>query len=153
MEMENVLQSISYWIDKVPEELMKLDEEECCIKPSLTKWSKKEILGHLCDSAIVNIERFIKIQYEAEPYKITGYNQDKWVELQNYQVVPVKDILERWICLNKQVIRIIEAIDDEKLHINCDIGNSELKPLSWLINDYLEHMEHHITNQLLPIKS
>ena len=33
------------------------------VKIDTNKWSKKEILGHLIDSAINNLQRFTEIQY------------------------------------------------------------------------------------------
>ncbi|WP_169786343.1 hypothetical protein [Viridibacillus arvi] len=69
-------------------------------RPSPTKWSKKEILGHLCDSAIMNIERFIKIQYEKQPYALPTYNQGEWVAKPNYQDTPIEEILTLFYFLN-----------------------------------------------------
>ncbi|WRU96739.1 hypothetical protein RYX51_06580 [Priestia filamentosa] len=68
--MQNVVESIHHWIKRLPEEYNSMSEEEISNRPSQNKWSKKEILGHLCDSAINNIERFIKIQYEEPVYRI-----------------------------------------------------------------------------------
>ncbi|MGF9977181.1 hypothetical protein [Viridibacillus arvi] len=75
-------------------------------RPSPTKWSKKEILGHFCDSAIMNIERFIKIQYEKQPYALPTYNQGEWVANPNYQDTPIEEILTLFYVLNKQIIVI-----------------------------------------------
>ena len=48
-------------------------------KPESGKWSKKEILGHLIDSAINNIQRFTEIQNSEKPYVIKTYNSDALV--------------------------------------------------------------------------
>ncbi|WML46750.1 DinB family protein [Neobacillus sp. PS3-34] len=147
--MENVINGINHWIRFLPEEFNLMTKNEVTNRPLPHKWSKKEILGHLCDSAINNIDRFIKIQYEELPYVIQSYNQDQWVLLQNYQDCPLDEILNLFSSLNKQIINIILNIPRRRLSNLCDIGNNQLKTLEWLIKDYLEHMEHHINNQIL----
>ena len=52
-----------------------ISEQEYMRKPNPDKWSKKEILGHLVDSAQNNTRRFIVAQYEENPR--IGYDQDK----------------------------------------------------------------------------
>lgn len=147
--MENVIDGLNHWIRFIPEEFNLMTEIEITNRPLPHKWSKKEILGHLCDSAINNIDRFIKIQYEEKPYVIQSYNQDQWVLVQNYQDRPLDEILTLFCTLNSQIVNIIMNISNEKLSNLCDIGNNQQKTLDWLIQDYLEHMKHHINNQIL----
>jgi hypothetical protein len=80
-----------------------------------------------CDSAINNINRFIRIQYEEQPFVIQSYNQDQWVNLQNYQERPLDEILNLFIALNKQIINIISNIPKERLSNLCNIGNNQQK--------------------------
>jgi hypothetical protein len=147
--MQNVVESIDHWIKRLPEEYNSMSEKEISNRPLPNKWSKKEILGHLCDSAINNIERFIKIQYEEPVYVVQSYNQDHWVMVQDYQNQSLDEIVNLFQTLNKQMTIIIKNIPDEKLSNLCDIGNNQHQTLEWLIKDYLEHMEHHIHNQIL----
>lgn len=150
--MKNVQSNIDqlhFWINKVPEEFRQMSEMEISQRPAPQKWSKKEILGHLCDSAINNLERFIKIQYEKEPFVLTPYDQVQWVKIQGYQELSIDEILNLWVSLNKKILYVISNIPDEKLALPCDIGNNQLMTLQWLIQDYLEHMEHHLNKQIL----
>ncbi|TYR81482.1 DinB family protein [Priestia megaterium] len=146
--MKNVIDGLNHWMNIVPKEFNRMSEVELSERPLPNKWSKKETLGHLCDSAINNLGRFINIQYEKQPYVIASYNQDQWAALQNYQKQSTEEILNLWCALNKQIIQVINKIPAEKLSYRCDLGNNEQKTLEWLIQDYLEHMEHHINNQL-----
>lgn len=150
--MQNVIEGINYWIGRIPEEFNQMTEKELNNRPLPHKWSKKEILGHLCDSALNNIIRFIKIQYEEQPYVLQSYNQDQWVLVQNYQDQPFDEIVNLFCRLNKQIIYIIVNTPNDRLSILCDIGNNQQKSLEWLIKDYLEHMNHHINNQILITK-
>jgi len=147
--LKNVIDGINHWIGFIPEELNRMTEKELNHRPMPHKWSKKEILGHLCDSALNNMNRFIKIQYEEHPYVIQSYNQDQWVLVQNYQERPLDEIVNLFCALNKQIIHIIKNTPNDRLSNLCDIGNNQLKSMEWLIKDYLEHMEHHINNQIL----
>ncbi|MGE8036244.1 DinB family protein [Lysinibacillus sp. NPDC093692] len=147
--MQNIIDQLNGWIKKVPIEFRQMSELEISQRPAPQKWSKKEVLGHLCDSAINNLQRFIKIQYEKEPFVLTPYNQVEWVKIQGYQELQIDEILDLWVSLNKKIINVIKKIPNEKLALQCDIGSNELMTLQWLIQDYLEHMEHHIKKQIL----
>ncbi|MCM3213023.1 DinB family protein [Niallia taxi] len=147
--MEKVINGINHWIQALPKEFTTMSVTEISNRSAPSKWSKKEILGHLCDSAINNLGRFLQVQYEEQPYVIQPYNQVQWVILQNYQERPLQDIVTLFQTLNNQIVHVLQNIPSEKLSYICDIGNNEEKTLEWLIQDYLEHMEHHIYNQIL----
>lgn len=113
-------------------------------KPIPAKWSKKEILGHLTDSAHNNLRRFIITQYE-QNNKIV-YNQDEWVSINAYQHIPAKDIIQLWKLLNLQIAHVTANIPDEHLLFTCDTGKQgqDLKTLQFLMDDYIVHMNHHL---------
>jgi len=56
--MPSIIEQLQYWLLKVPEAFHVMTETEMTQRPAPNKWSKKEFLGHLCDSALVNLERF-----------------------------------------------------------------------------------------------
>jgi hypothetical protein len=116
-------------------------------KPQLLKWSKKELLGHLVDSAVNNIRRLIVGQYE-QGVKIIYY-QDEWVNYQNYQRAAIAEIIVLWKLLNYQISRVIENIPEEKLQNTCDTGKEkiEMHTLSFFIDDYIAHLKYHL-NQI-----
>ncbi|MCJ8008636.1 DinB family protein [Lederbergia wuyishanensis] len=146
--MQNVINELNAWLVKVPEGFSRFTEIEISERPLPHKWSKKEILGHLCDSAINNLERFIRIQYEDQPLVLVPYNQDQWVDLQGYRDIPIEEVMNLWVGLNKKIINVISKISQDQLTLQCDIGNNQLRTLEWLIQDYLDHMEHHLNNQI-----
>jgi DinB superfamily len=121
-----------------------ISEDEWNYKPSETKWSRKEILGHLCDSAMNNLRRFVVSQYE-ENNKIV-YRQDDWVASQDYQNADYKDIIQLWKLLNEQVVRTIKKIPQDKLQNTCITEAPHT--LQWLIEDYIPHLNHHISQIL-----
>jgi uncharacterized damage-inducible protein DinB len=135
--MESLLQS-------VPQRFRKLDHDEMVQPRSEGKWSRLQILGHLCDSAINNLSRFIQLQYQAEPWLITSYNQEIWVEAQQYKDAPSEDVIGLWISLNQSVVRVISNLSETSLSRACQLPNGNVVTLEWLIQDYFEHMEHHL---------
>jgi hypothetical protein len=94
-------------------------------KPQLLKWSKKELLGHLVDSAVNNIRRLVVGQYE-QGVKII-YHQDEWVNYQNYQEAAIAEVIMLWKLLNYQISRVIENIPEEKLQNTCDTGKGKIE--------------------------
>ena len=128
-------------------QLNQLTEDKSSSKPLPTKWSKKEILGHLIDSAHNNLRRFIVAQYEENP-KIT-YRQDFWVKSVNYQEWKLNDLVPLWYLTNMQIVQVLKAITDEAAARTCETESS--RTIAWLAEDYLKHLKHHI-HQVLDLE-
>ena len=120
--------------------LRNIPEEVFAAKPLPGKWSKKEILGHLIDSAQSNIRRFIVAQYEEMP--VIVYNQDKWVAASAYQLWKTADIIDLWYLLNKQVCAVLEAIPPGQEQRMCQTQSQHT--IAWLAEDYGKHLLHHL---------
>src|ERR1700752_1324542 len=99
--MQNTIAQLKNIIDTYEEKLNKLNEKEFSSRPVVTKWSKKEELGHLIDSAHNNLRRFIVAQYETNP-KIV-YEQDVWVRVSDYAAQSHGQLLDLWKLLNTQI--------------------------------------------------
>ncbi|KPV60775.1 metal-dependent hydrolase [Paenibacillus sp. A3] len=147
--MERAAERLKHWLRTVPEQFGRMSEAEVSERPMPGKWCPKEALGHLCDSAVNNLPRFIKMQYEKQPYILIPYDQDQWVTLQDYQEAPAEEILNLWSGLNNRILKAIEKIPAEKLSYPCVTVHQETKSLQWLIDDYVEHMEYHLKRQIL----
>lgn len=151
--INNTINRMNFLILDVSERISSIPEEELSAKPNPVKWSKKEILGHLCDSAMNNLSRFIRAQFEDEPFRVAPYRQDEWVKLNAYNEMKAERIAALWSTLNLQIISVISRIPADKLAVKCDLGEATLgedetvKNLLWLIEDYLVHMEYHL-NQI-----
>ena len=83
--IENALNRLKYILDTVPKILTEIGERKMSIKPLPNKWSKKEIIGHLIDSATNNHQRFVRGQFEHNPE--IRYDQNKWNEFSFYQEI------------------------------------------------------------------
>jgi hypothetical protein len=113
-------------------------------KPAADKWSKKEIIGHLIDSAQVNLQRFVRCTYQ-ENFKLT-YEQAEWVIAQHYQQADTSELLGLWRMLNNQIIRVLENYPANRLQATCDTGKNaqRLDTVEWLAQDYVVHLNHHL---------
>jgi hypothetical protein len=144
MTLESTLERLNHWIDVLPSKFESLSESELAERPQPNKWSKKEILGHLCDSALNNLQRFVRAQYEESPYRVLKYAQDQWVKLMGYQALPTAHILSLWVNLNRHAAEVLRNIPEDKLQTPCDIGEAQTVTLGWIAEDYVDHLEHHL---------
>ena len=138
-------------VETFPLKMKKLSSEELLHRVTEGKWSKKEVLGHLIDSAINNLKRFTDAQYSSLPYEVVKYQQVDAVVVNNYQHLPLDHLLVLWQSVNRQIVFVVRNIDEEKLDYPVDpqYENVELKTLGWIIVDYVAHMEHHF-KQIFP---
>lgn len=112
------------------------------------RWSKKEILGHLIDSASNNHQRFVRAQFVAH-LDFPRYEQNAWVTAQRYSQAPWPDLVNLWLLYNRHLLNIIRAVPAECLSHTISIGGAKPLALESVIDGYLEHLEHHL-GQLLP---
>ena len=145
--MKSIAGELETFINQHVTALQTVPEEKMVLKPAPDKWSKKEILGHLIDSAQTNIRRFVVAQYEDNP-AIT-YKQDKWVAIVNYQQWETINLIRLWYLLNRQVVEILKNTSIETARRTCQ--TEELHTIEWLANDYIKHLRHHI-HQVLELE-
>lgn len=122
-------------------------EFEISKKNDLKKWSKKEILGHLIDSGINNLQRFTEIQFIDKPYKIRRYDQDALVKANDYQNSETEEVLKFWVAINHRIINIIKQQTEETLNFPIEFYDGKIADLRFLMVDYVAHLKHHL-NQI-----
>lgn len=130
------------------EKISKLSEAEMTHKISLEKWSKKEILGHLIDSGINNLQRFTEIQFAKSSYKIRNYNQEELVKANNYQNSETKELLLFWLSINNRILHVFSLQTEKTLNYKIVFEDGSTADLKFLMEDYVNHLAHHL-NQIL----
>ncbi len=134
--------------------LRSLTETEAEKKSHPNKWSAKEILGHLIDSACNNHRRFVVAQIERD-LVFSGYDQDEWVSAQRYQEADWAELVRLFIAYNQHLARIVSAIPQDELHRQRTkhtlhqvawrtVPENEPATLDYFIRDYIAHMKHHL---------
>lgn len=122
--------------------------------PKPGKWSPKEIIGHLIDSASNNHQRFVRAQWQ-DDLVFPGYSQDRWVASQRYQDAPWDELLTLFESFNRLLVRLMGAIPADvrerprarhNLHRIAFRSVPETQPatLDYLLQDYVAHVEHHL---------
>lgn len=146
--MRETINKLEGLIKKGLEHIPQSSEFEWTQKLSPEKWSKKEILGHLIDSGINNLQRFTEIQTANKPYKIRSYKQNELVKANDYQHADLKEITDFWLAVNNRICYLIHQQTEETLNYKIEIGDGEISDLRFLIQDYVDHLEHHL-NQII----
>lgn len=140
-------------------QINKIDEATMSLKPVRDKWSKREILGHLVDSAYNNHQRFINANTQ-DHLIFEGYDQDEWVIRNGYQNRTTLEVVDLWLASNFHLSCMIKELPGTLLnrkttqhhfHKMCMqlIPEGEPSSLSYLIWDYIYHMEYHL-KQIIP---
>ena len=146
--MKEIAQHLRKTVEGVLPSLRVISDEKAVFKPNPSKWSKKEILGHLIDSACNNQQKFVRIM--AEPHvDFVGYAQNDWVEAQHYQKAEWRDLVIFWVTYNFHIAHIIENVNPHCLNNTIRINGSEPFTLKFIMIDYVEHVKHHL-KQVLP---
>jgi hypothetical protein len=122
--------------------LSALSEQAAAQKPAPDKWSKKEILGHLIDSAANNHQRFVRLQLEQE-IGLPGYEQDGWVRVNKYQDTPWTGLIALWTAYNRHLATVIESLDPAALGHVWHSPDGDVT-LEFIATDYVRHLKHHL---------
>jgi hypothetical protein len=123
--------------------LRQIDEAEASKRPAPGKWSKKETLGHLVDSAANNHQRFVRLQL-SEHVDLPGYDGDEWVRIQNYQDRPWQEIIALWQAYNTQLASLIRNVKPDALRHLWHTPDGKDLDLEFIMRDYVVHLRHHL---------
>lgn len=143
-KMKEIITRLLHLVSEVPQQIQAFSVEEMTSRPAADKWSKREILGHLCDSALHNWQRFCLAQHTDGDLRHTGYQQDILVKEDNWQGQATAEIVQLWASLNAQIVAVLKNLPKEKLPSKIVLPNGEPATLEFLIRDYLAHLEHHL---------
>ena len=144
------IQRMQYLCDTIPGLIEQIPEDEFNRKPAPNKWSKKEILGHLIDSAANNHHRFVRGQFEDTPFIV--YDQDNWNNHNRYQQMATEQVISFWNAYNNHLLEVIKRIPADSLQRKCKTNEATPVTIEWLVKDYVKHMEYHL-RQIAPFDS
>lgn len=141
--MKDIAREIRATVDEVYPLLARMTPEEVSRKARADKWCKKEILGHLIDSASNNHQRFVRASYNAAA-EFPQYDQVEWVRIQRYAEAEWPVLVILWSAYNRHLSHVIERIPEAAWSAPCNMGGETPVPLASVIKDYLRHVRHHV---------
>jgi hypothetical protein len=146
--MKEVARQIRSLILTVEPQLSRMNHDAMASKPGPNEWSKKEILGHLIDSATNNHQRFVRAVYKVAD-RFPTYNQNEWVRIQRHNDAPWPSLVAFWSAYNLHLSRVIECIPENAESSPCNIGKEGPVTLEFVVRDYLRHLQHHLKDILV----
>ncbi len=90
-------------IRRLKDKIHEIPPEQLTFKPTPEKWSKKEILSHLIDSALNNLKRFLSILHSYKNYEVKLHDQNYLVKINRYQEADTNHLVALWQSLNQQI--------------------------------------------------
>lgn len=141
--MKEIGEKLRLVVEEAERRLRGFTDEET-EKPVLSGgWSRKQVLGHLIDSASNNHQRFVRAGLRAS-LEFPGYDQQGCVSFQAPQEAEWVLLVSLWASYNRYLAHVINRIPAAKLETPCRIGSGEPVTLSFLATDYLRHLLHHL---------
>ncbi len=135
-------------IETFSPKLLDVTEEESNTPIADGKWSRKQILGHLIDSATNNHHRFIRAQLRNH-IELPGYTQNDWIRLNGYEKKSWIDVAHLWEMYNEHLVHILSLIPDDVLHNTISLDGKPAMTLQFVAEDYLRHLRHHLEQMKL----
>ena len=145
--MQNAIDRLRFAVRTLPSVLSRFTEAESEVRPSPERWTKKEVVGHLIDSASNNHQRFVRGQLDVGQ-DFPRYDQEGWVRIQDYQSALWTDLIDLWRAFNDHLLHVAGRMPEEGRRATCRIGGGEEVTLEWLFVDYVDHLEHHLRKML-----
>jgi hypothetical protein len=134
--------------------LRRVSDADAGTPPAPGKWSAKQVVGHLIDSASINHQRFVRATWQ-DDLVFPAYDQDAWVAAQDYQSAPWPELVDLWEQYNAHVARVMRSVPaavrlrERALH-NLDelawqpVPRDRPATLDSFMRDYVAHLQHHV---------
>lgn len=141
--MQELSEKLLSVVDAAEPKLRKVSAQES-IKPILSGgWSRKQVIGHLIDSASNNHQRFVRAAQQPS-LDFPGYDQEGNVRVQALQEADWPLLVSMWATYNRYLAHVIAHLPASRLETPCRIGGKEPVTLGFIATDYLTHLLHHL---------
>jgi DinB family protein len=149
---ENLAQKFRADLDEVHRALISIPPELADVPWREGGWTRKQIVGHLLDSAANNRQRFVRAATEGQ-YSGPKYAQDAWVVAHGYASQPWSTLLGWWEAEHEILMAVVDRIPVDKFDAPCVVGEDQPVTLRFLIEDYISHQDWHVQQLLTGLPS
>jgi hypothetical protein len=130
-------------IDTAEPVLAQIDESLSKERLLAGGWSRKQLIGHLIDSASNNHQRFVRASLQ-DSLTLPGYDQEGNVRVEAFQQAAWPLLLSLWSSYNRFLAHVIAHLPESQLQTACRIGDDDPVTLEFLATDYVAHLKHHL---------
>jgi hypothetical protein len=148
--LESAITDFRQILDAAEPQLSRFSDAEASLASANGHWSRKQVLGHLIDSAANNHHRFVRAQFESD-LSMPNYAQEAWVATQHYQERKWSDLIALWRSYNQHLLHLMERLPDYRRLQPVRIGGAEPVTLEFLMADYVHHLRHHWEQLQAPV--
>ena len=152
--MQSFLEDFRLTLERAAERLLQLPDLENETPRAQDKWSPREIIGHLIDSAANNHQRFVRAQF-TDDLVFPGYQQAEWVSIQHYRQESWEQLVQLWKHYNLHLLHVMQNTPAEQLtrpRLKHNLNEIAWQPvaidqpatLEYFMRDYVDHLKHHL---------
>ena len=141
--MKEIARQLGEMVAAAEAQLTRMPDDDAGRRPSPEEWSKKEILGHLIDSAANNHQRIVRAVYRVAE-QFPAYDQNKWIEIQHYNELSWPDLVAFWTAYNNHLCHVIGHVPEAAESSPCNVGSDGPVSLHEVVSDYVRHLRHHL---------
>jgi hypothetical protein len=141
--MKELSEKLLRTVQSAEDKLRHISESDSSAPVLKGGWSRKQVLGHLIDSAANNHQRFVRAALQGI-LEFPRYDQDGFVRVQAVENVHWPLLVSLWADYNLYLAHVIAHLPADKLEARCRIGENEPVTLRFLAEDYLTHLLHHL---------
>lgn len=123
--------------------LRQVDAEESRAAILVGGWSRRQLIGHLIDSAANNHQRFVRASLQ-DALEFPAYEPNDWVRIQAADEADWLLLIQLWANYNRYLAHVVVRLPAAKLEVPVRVGSNQPVTLRFLAEDYLRHMVHHL---------
>ena len=107
--MQSYVEELRACVEHGSHALLLISEDASSRRPAPDKWSPREVIGHLIDSASNNHQRFVRAQFQ-DDLVFPGYDQDAWVARAGFNDRIYEDLVQEWIDVRRASISLLKGL-------------------------------------------
>ena len=142
--IQSAIGELQELVASLPAEWSAVSDEQAACPRDDGGWSRKQIVGHMIDSATVNHQRFIRALAGERDFNLL-YAQEEWVDLNGYQSRDWRGVIRLWEEVNLHLLAVCLRIREDQADLVCGRrGDPGPWTLAYRVPDYVAHLEMHV---------